>query len=393
MSFTVTKSPSQVMSTRYPMAVQLDADPAWMSATDWHIRATVEWEAVYRSGTFVQLSQARLDPAPDGVVEFDIAPWLDGVVEPKRPEWPALGYICKVEATGLNRRYNIVLEEWHGNSGPISTQTFPARHAVAAGIPELLNWGGTNKFLTRQPRIKRVTLAQPEWLYWICSPAIGSVSVRLRFAVKLTSGAVVNIPPFNLTPCDAGDVVRFSAGHNQCFLRNSYGLSNEAESWTVWVEDSGGRRLSEFFDYQVEQDCPALQRYYVFQTPFGGYDTLRTTGEMSAANAGAGQAARIFQSPAAYKPGAKEIVAFNTTKHGVCAQAVGYQSREAARWAADILMSDDAYRVGDVYPNPDALGGLTPILINREEVPVYKDNQPGSPITFRYRDAFNSYGL
>jgi hypothetical protein len=392
MAFTVLKSPSQVQATRYPMAVKIDADPAWMSATDWHIRATIEWEPVYRSDDFVQLAQARIDPAPDGIVEFDIAPWLDSVVQPVRPEWQALGYIAKVEASGLNRRYNIILEEWEGNTGPITTQTFPERHAVAAGIPEISNWAGTNNFLTRQPRRKRVTFAQPEWLYWMCSPALGALSVRLRFAVKLTSGAVSNIPPFNLTPVEPGDIVRFSAGHNQCFLRNSYGLTNEAESWTVWVEDSGGRRVSEFFDYEVEQDCPEPIRYYLFQTPFGGYDTLRTIGELRAANAVSGQSARIFQQPASYKPGAKEVSAFNTTRVRTYQQATGYMDRETARWAEDLLISDDVWRIGEHYPNPNATGQIYPVLVNREEIPIYQDNEPGA-LTFRYRDAFNSFGL
>lgn len=392
MSFTVLKSPSQVMATRYPMAVKIEADPAWLSANDWHIRCTIEYEPVYRSGTFTPLAQARLDAAPDGIVEFDIAPWLEAVVTPVRPEWPALGYIAKVESTGLNRRYNLILEEWEGQTGPVTTQTFAARHAVAAGVPELLNWGGTNKFLTRQPRRKRVTLAQPEWLYWMCSPALGSLSVRLRFAVKLTSGAVVSIPAFNLTPCDAGDIVRFSAGHNQCFLRNSYGLTNEAESWSVWVEDSTARRVSEFFDYEVEQDCPDPLRYYVFQTPFGGYDTLRTTGQLRAANAVGGQTARIFQKPSDYKAGGKELSAFNTTRVRTYQQAAGYMDNETARWAEDILQSEDAWRVGDLYPNPTATGQIYPILLNREESPVFQDNEPGS-ITFRYRDAFNSFGI
>jgi len=246
---------------------------------------------------------------------------------------------------------------------PLQTEVqgtdLPHRWAFWGGIsfadfPENTFFGGylrtTRAFLTWQPNHKTVELDQPEFLNHLVNYTPVPAKVRLRVNVQYEDLAneeirtCVGMYVQELVGVRLYDVITVPAGHDQLKLAR---VGKRVLSWSLWLENQDGARLSEVRTYQAETRYRRHKRYLLFRNSLGGYDTLRCYGagagvlQVEAANA-----SRFLG--ASYKVWAAQVQSSAVEGSDELTVSTGYFDDPAQlEYLQELLLSGDRYLVTD----------------------------------------------
>lgn len=396
MPFTFKYKHTGVAAVRNPIRFVIQADPAWASKNDYHIRCSVAYEPDYRSGAATSLSTLRGVPNSVGEVEFNFAPLLQATVgiDPPISQFAsgAQSRICE----NLMSRYAIIFQEFEGTSQSGGLSVVPFESVINAGFATrqgqaLKAHYDNNKFLTWQPRIKMVTEYQPEFLYWIAKG--GDYMIRVK---AYDDDRLVDTQLLHLITTQRYDVLEFPAGWLQLGLDSLAGGS--VNRWTVQIVEgsaqSGGLikpSESEIMEYQLDcGNCSSQTRYVVFQNSLGGYDTLRCTGQNEASfqvnkttyRTGQGLASNIREVYSTVQ-GSNDSGSLNT----------GYMPKDNIPWVKDLLRSQDVYIVGELtFENPFATGDLIPVTLSGS-ARTYQDEDEAFGVRINWTEANYNQGV
>lgn len=393
MSLTILRVPDLVSASRNPIPVYVQADPLWQSKTDYHLKIIIQDEKVFRSGSLTLLSTTRVTPDANGRVTIDLGATLDSLVDHDPPAFPAPIYVTNL-AANMVRRYSLSIQEW-SNGAITDARNYPMRLIANAGLghtQQVTYFTYTHndkKFLTRQPRVKKVTELQPEWLYYMIPIGVSLTNIKAKIEPITTSGvsAVIYSDPVSAT---IWDVAIFPVGYKQLRLND-----DTITGWRVSIQAVGGSSdglvISEVMEYQLDCECNPLDRYIVFENSLGGYDTIRMRGKADTQMEVTGGQGMKASSPLSWRM-ARNDFTFGTQHSYASEHATGYMGKEEARWAHDLLRSDDVYRIGDIEPNVFVSGELTPIVRESASWQVL-DDENLYRLSYKYKEAIQNTGL
>lgn len=376
-------NPSGVKSV---MPVYALMDPNWQSYDDYYCRLYIEFEDTYRSGVFTDLDlDIRQRPGPSNGVQFDISRLLQAKLSFDRPS--IAGTPSAVLATNVTHRYKVRLEEWK-NGLLNGSETSDILHAYLAGFPfNDLQFMPAHinqyKFLTNQPATKEVTEFQLEFLYFI-APSTDTYTLKADL-VHENDNTTAGYNPGISIAAEQYDVILFPVGFEQLGLNT---INPGVVKWTVYLNDG----LSESRVYELACQCSPLDRYYLMSNSLGGYDTVRTTGELAVKDDTQSQRIQKILGTN-YVSSNRSFADIDTHIRETCNQHTGHLTKEENFWLKDLLLTEDAYRFGDYLPNLESTGRLVPIVIDRGSIPRYKDQDFLYGFPFSYKEAFESRGV
>jgi len=392
----VTAFPGRFSSVKNPISFEVESDPNWNNLTDYHIQAVVQFYDPYGSTSIFTLDTLKEYPNAKnaGKVVFNISDLLESLLDHDPPDQ---GNVFPDEIKEkMNRRYSVSIQEWINNAiNDADHYTF--KHVLLAGFPEqegqaMEAWISSGKFLTRQPREKIVTKCQPEYLSFVV-PDVSLTGIKINVEVTFEDGSTLDVSDGTTYAIDQFEVMQIKTGYEALGL----GVGSPVQCWEVWITVSGGSDdglvITERMKYCLDcTDCSVLDRYYVFENSLGGYDTLRTVGELKATIEVEGRMARKIPHPLA-AAGTRTVIDYGTRHRHQFEQYVGYLEKEVAYWLQDLLTSDDFYRIGDWNPNTTGTGLFIPLVRSGNNTLIYKDNDFFPAKSFKYKEALIQRGI
>jgi len=364
----------------------------WQSLVNYKIRLRIEVEKVYDSGTYEEVFSGEVIPAPDGAVEWNLRDILSGFVSKDPPAELSPFQPKKCENQG--RRYRYFVEELE--DGTVTDTLSSAVLYIYRGAfnyidgQNLTNWViSEGRFLTFQPRGKPVSDCSPEWLKFIIPTS--ATTARLMVEATLEDNSTETPSSFpSAIPCSQYDVILFASSYEALELDT---LSGPVKSWKVWVEDQSGTTISEEMTYILDPaGYSSISRFWIWENRLGGYDTLMTTGELTAKKRINRQTAEAIPSPVRTvgEPLAKPIRNYSTSYYYEYDSNSGFMTREGLNWAQAITTSEDVFLIEDYQPNPFGSGTWRPVNMIDSSVQIHRDNDFLRAFRFKSRDAFAS---
>lgn len=389
MAIIIDKQSHQHVSVRNPVEYRIQAASNWRTYDSYEVRAVVQRENGYRSGSLEVLVTIPGSPDENDFIYYNLSAVLESLVTHDPPASPKGSSPRRCEK--MNARFSISFQEWRDGS-LTDAKHLLNQHVVFAGFDQsagqyLTTYAYYKKFLTNQPRKKAVTPDQPEWLTWMASDALYSGTARLYANVLYADGSSTNVDTGITMPFIAGDVLQFPAGYNQLGLSSNIGTDDTIGYELYLEEDTSSDLLSETMSYTFQDcHCTPLDRFFFFENGLGGTDTVRSRGEAKASLTINGQRARRAPEPFAWQP-AHQMVDLQRTRHRSYDQAIGFNNREEQIWLEDLLGSEHAWRLGEDTPNPSSSGILIPINIEPGSTPLLDDASFNHTMSFKYSES------
>lgn len=153
----------------------------------------------------------------------------------------------------------------------LSFHSFPGNDFIAEHVAR------DRKFLTWQPDFKLVSPDQQEYLYYL-NVEQNMPTVYRQVKAYYTDGTSTSFPAISLA--NATDkLLIVPAGLQQIGLQT---LPKKVSSYQVWLssDSAGYSNKSEVRTYLVDHNYYKSVRYFLYQNSLGGFNTLRTTGEI-----------------------------------------------------------------------------------------------------------------
>lgn len=314
------------------------------------------------------------------------------------------------ECNWMIEKYQVLLEE-HGDTGVF--EEFEG-YAISGGRNVLENrrydfysdFYTKKKFLTLQPRQKRVSKSQPEWLYYPIMQAedgdflIHRVGATIQFsdgstAYTLIPAAQGNVGAYSFA-AQKGKVVFFTTGFYQLSLSDFETADKFVLSWKIRVSsyaiDGNSpnpqigdlRFTSEEFEYILDDDDASWGfRYFIFENPYGGMDTLCTRGKAEIKSSQDRSSRMVTETRnleysrhprRANRPTATQEVQVN----------IGWLNRSDRVWVEDLMLSKNVWEI-EIDGNRG--GDFTPILITSKNVDIHQDDESLQSSSFTYEYA------
>jgi hypothetical protein len=147
-----------------------------------------------------------------------------------------------------------------------------AFRVIRAGVDDFANTASNflrANFLTWQPQRKDVTYYSPEYLTYYAAEDI-VFKVEAHFA----DGTVQTVTPYSATQGEGAVTVNMQYALIAQQLGNSY-----PSSFDVWVENTGGTRLTFVQRYVLAEPRSRWEQYFLFVNSLGGIDSFTACGE------------------------------------------------------------------------------------------------------------------
>jgi len=386
MAITSITTPNTLSAVRNHIVVEALADSLWATYGRYEIKIVVEWEDGLFSTNWETID-AEISAIPDenNRVLFNLSRLLRQHVELEKPNFSTA---AAYNLSSLCRRFRYTLEEWIDgakNSEIVSTTYYMNQAGFGHVLGQNMDqWVSNGKFLTHQPRTKRVSAFQPELLYFqVPSAAAGTQSITVD--ITHTNGSqTTGVNPGISSGASSFDVVVFPVGYQALGL-DAYA---DVASWEVYLSSN----ISERMKYELDCHCSPMDRFYYFANSLGGWDCLRTTGELSVQSSVQGKNVEKILSPF-YLPSDHQFEDFDLQQRDEMTQYSGHLTREESLWLKDFLRSPRGYRVGDILPNMEAEGDLVPIIMDRGKTKILEDNEFLYGLKLKYKDGFKNQGL
>lgn len=391
MALTIQKQPGTYVAARNHVAWLIDVDPNWKTYVDYYVEMTIEAERDYGTGVYFPLTKLREYPGDGNQVTFNIRDRIKAIVS---HDIPVVDQVNVIKLQETVRRFKVTIIEWKqavGAPAPSPYSPFivqDPRYVYNAGFSEyvgqkMTDWVGDGKFLTNMPRSLAITDVQPWWLDFV-APADETYTAKVKIYYENGTDTVKSLSSI---AADEGDVLRWPAGWKQAKMHIE---SQRVLKYEFYVEDSSSI-VSERITFIDSCDGSALLRYYLFLNSLGGYDTLCTRGKLTSAEQVDSVSVRRQKGPFEAAEVA-ESFEVNSQHRETCEQYTGFLNRAQALWLRDMRRTEDAYRIGDRYPNWKGTGSLVPIRIERRSGPTHED-EALPEYTFTYEEAITHFGI
>lgn len=389
MAVSILSFPPTIAAVRNPIPIRLAADQGWAAYNSYYVSISLAVAPVAASSYTPVPISLRFYPAPDGTIELSLHRILEAFVGHVRPAtWLGAGIVPQSLDNAWCLRYRWQVTDYGdglalGTSSNYFGRVFNAGLRYQEPVDALYQHIREGKFLTRQPRTKLVHPYQREWLSWA---PITSGTYQIRYQITDPDGiqdSVQNGPAVTIV----------TAPQPNTFATSLQALDGSAPEsgtrWQVWVENATSDRVSEIMTYEATTIWSDQERWYLFRNSFGGYDTLRTVGDLEQSLAVSRVEAQVYQRPA-YDRSRGQFSVADVRSYGAYEQATGLMPNEATvQWLRDLLTSVDVYRVGDHGPRREDAGNLTPILLEAATTDLFLDNDFRYAMSFSYREAFD----
>ena len=237
-------------------------------------------------------------------------------------------------------------------------------------------------FLTSQPRTKTVSFKQNERLFFLnTNPAVTRINM---FATAYWTDLTATVDQFIGSVTISGNYVVVELICTPKLIRSKFAGSKILERFTVkLVNDSTGLVISERFSFTIDRNFYINNRFYIAQNSLGGFDTIRTRGDVSKMGAYTSQDISIFFDH--HNAGIKDHE--NIKDRGV--EIVKYKvdsgyftTREEAEWYRELLLSEKVYEI--------IFNFTVPIKITSKKLVIFEDNNFGYHISFEYQRAYSN---
>lgn len=394
MAIILSKQPLDFSPVRNPISVRFSVLTLWRLVSGYSIKCKVLTETLPGSGVYQEVIEL-----PGSIDENDFVQWnVASIIEGKMSqEVPSLTFGGGKVAGNMFLRYKLEINEYV-NSTSILSYSIEPKVAISAGLAkgkraELDAMIKAGSFLTNQSRAKKITANQPEFLAFGLPFGISAGSFQLMAKLLFEDGSTSADFSGPSVSGQEGDLLLFAAGYNQLNLGQAP-AALAVIGYELWVKEvSSGNTISEVMQYRFDGcKCSPLDRFYVFENTFGGFDSVRTTGQASIAQSQGGQEAYLM--PDINNDGLEaEYINFAITHQVKIEQNIGYQSTSDQAWLRELLRPKTCFRVGDFLPNPDGEGELVPIKLELGEVPLMVDEKFFHKLSFKYSEAFNEVGV
>ena len=388
---TILTQPSTLSAGRNHIPLRLQSDPSAGSYDEYYITITLRETPVAQTALQPIDVSTRFYPPPSGVLDLSLHRILEAYLGTARPNFTIPGVQTFATANRLVTKYAYEIKDY-GDGALLSTITGNTLYVANAGFgyqsqPDALDaWVIEGRFLTQQPRTKLVRPWQREYLTFIML----STGVLHELVVETTDSAgtvSTTTTGFSVSSSQVYLPVAVAVGHDDLGLTPA----DDVVKYRVWFEVAGSR-ASEIMTYVIDPIWSDQDRYYIFQNSLGGYDTLRTTGDLKQQE----NVSRIdgqTWAAGSYDRSQGRWRSADVRSYESAEQGVGLQANEAGQaWLRDLLRSPEVYRLGDHRPNLDGSGDLVPILVEPGSAQVFVDNEFLYGLSFRYRTAFENVG-
>lgn len=392
--FTTLHTPYDISGAGLPIAWQFQAAANWDTFDSYYLRLRVQTETPYRTYVWSNFVILEQEPAPDGTITFNFSHFLKSKVESDPPDWinQSQARVCE----RMNALHRIYIDEV--TNGAVTYQInyglFSPLHVLHGSFPwktgqDYATYKTGGKFLTYQPRVKKVTDCQPEWLRMIITT--NNTTANVKAEVTFENGNTQAVNPAISVLGQNNDVIEIPSGFMQLGLDS---ISGNIASWKVWVEDQSQNVISEEMTYQLDfLGFSDITRYYLFENQLGGFDTLRTTGVLEVKEKIQRDEYSLIPSPIGFE-GTKTQIQFGVKSGKEYKQNSGWMTHSEQSWALGITKSTDVYLVGDDHlPNLDASGDLTPVNITSSSTDIHQDHEFLKSIVFTAEMAFSEIYL
>jgi hypothetical protein len=241
-------------------------------------------ESLFGSTLYYKIGSIALDPLDDQGV-FDFKTMLNANLVYQIPDFSPT---APVAVNGHNRRFYARYYEQGGTpvvAGSVTTTT--PGYILKAGVTSDEFYGSSKlmeskfmtpgKFMTNQPRTKKVTKTQMEYLYFV-SPAVYTGWLRQRITISLKSYKADIVIDGVYRAAQEYKVWLYTAGFDQLNL-SAHADFADVKSYTVKIfHDATGDIVSETFTYIPDEDVYIDDTYFLFTTSCSGVDTAHFTG-------------------------------------------------------------------------------------------------------------------
>ncbi|MES2590914.1 MAG: hypothetical protein V4608_03430 [Bacteroidota bacterium] len=337
-------------------------------------------EVAHKNGTYTKVGTQELDPDEFNMCGFDLSKMVNSKLEYQLPSY---NEVTPQRNTQTMKRFYTRYAEKYGSPVTIKKvyETAPIE-ALKAGFnflqfqlsySQIDNHYIANKlFLTRQPRAKKISAIQREYLHWI-SPDTTTANVVL--AVKIYKDDGTTATSYG-TPVSSGpkEMRRFASGYDQRVASLfPLVLFSTVIKYEVWVEGNWGSGYvvaSEVFTFICDKDYYRDERYFLFTNSDGGIDTFRATGLKVETTQLEGDVLNINSR----SPVTGEYVEANIQSKSTVVQNSGHLNREQNKWLDDMFLAEQKWEVID--------GGFVPITFLTKEKPF--DESQNKPFSFEF---------
>ncbi|MDR1198702.1 MAG: hypothetical protein LBK94_06775 [Prevotellaceae bacterium] len=216
----------------------------------------------------------------------------------------------------------------------------------------------TKNFLTWQPREKKITRNQPEFLtYHATQASFLFITAYYETGMKLGIGSVA---------MTAGNVYTVNIGS----MLKSLPKTLVAVEAVVYATGFPSNKISKYQYYSIAEELPD-DRYFLFENSLGGIDTVRCTGEIKSEPEFTREAALM---------GDTELTFFTEKKDAVT-QNTGNIKRSEAAWLHDFFISKKTYVLTENKLKSVVIDSITAEASSKEDLRSFE---------FTYRPAETS---
>lgn len=407
MAITVEKTPVEAAYSKNPLPLILSTDTVLRTAN-----LKIGIILGYNNGVEAKEYTIELAPDADGVVVFDLAEALDGLIEEEYDitldDSPKLTEV--VTGPGLEnclcahtiKPFTIQYYEVSGDPPTASTpEDLAADMAVVIGGVKWEYHPRTKyfedwvfplfaatapkeiPFLTWQPDTKKIYKWQHEYLYFFnldltqmhliveCFDTVQEIGTSLNIAID-----------------DVGNysIYRLPVGYNQLDIDSGLPDPFNVDSYRVAVVSNDGlTRYSAYRTFVIETKKYAHERFFLFMNSLGGWDTVRTTGE-GEHNVDYKWTAALRKLDTDYN-GLKPVrKIFNKTNQETFKATTGFRRKSEITWMMELVNSSRAYEILNYPTDPF----LVPIDFTSKKLELFKDKNFLQYAQFEYQYSFDN---
>jgi len=236
-------------------------------------------------------------------------------------------------------------------------------------------------FLTRQPRIKKVSTTQQDFLYFLC---MGETETsRMKVEIFFSDGTTSIVYKNTFAPAGHRRVHCFPSGFSQLAIPLPSAVKYVTQ-YKVNIETLSAAMLSEVFVYKVDYDKYIEEKCFLFTNSDGGVDVVRFTGKNIL------QKDRIaeqvnYTSNYPYDHLIGQSAEINLSTQGRGQQFSGFITTEQKVWLEDFFLAERKFEISSFR--------FIPINIKTSSWKVTETQENLHTLEFEYTYAFEDRAL
>ncbi len=259
---------------------------------------------------------------------------------------------------------------------------------IRGGLPEELRHSvaffndhlpASKQFMTWAPPIRKVTLEQPEFLYFL-NLEEEETELRVRRTYTAESGIE-----------STEEVVPMAAAFDRKYrllqipaLAGINGFHRKIEVFVVKENDTA---ISETRVYKIEENLAGTDRFFLFENSLGGFDTLRTTGDSEISLDGKDELAERDPGNDAHLG---QYFVYSRNIDRKIKQASGFHDRSFHEYLQDFLYAKRRFVLERNLVPADLSARLVPIILKKRSYTFQPQRRLPIGFIFEYDYAFET---